>query len=73
MSSPFVPPAGLPFRKSTASFDAGPKGKIPFIVHGPHIIGDTQLIIEYLRRCADTLLWRCICVVLLRLQALAFV
>lgn len=45
--------AGLPHTVDKPSWTKNPKGKIPYIIHGGHLIGDSQLIIRYLENTFD--------------------
>lgn len=42
--------AGLPYTARMADFRKAPKGKVPFIEEDGQVLGDSQLIIEHLKR-----------------------
>lgn len=42
--------AGIPYTPKAAAFGKAPKGKIPFIEEDGSFLGDSQLIIEHLKR-----------------------
>jgi glutathione S-transferase len=42
--------AGIPYTAKAAAFGKAPKGKIPFIEEDGSYLGDSQLIIDHLKR-----------------------
>ena len=41
---------GIPYEIEPADFSVAPKGKVPYIVDGGALIGDSTLIVEHLKR-----------------------
>lgn len=49
----FLRLCGIPHNVKEADMQKAPKGKVPYLVHGENIVGDSQLMIRYLENTFD--------------------